>query len=137
MPDLITTELVVLDEDLGATKSDVSSRLAAIVVAAGRGTDVDGLVADIAAREAQAPTGLPGGIGIPHCRSEYVTEATLAFARLAPPIDFGAPDGPADIVFLIAAPAGGEGDHLTPSDLAGSGARTPGVHRRPAFCWVG
>ncbi len=28
-------------------------------------------------------------------------------------IDFGAPDGPADLIFLIAAPAGGDADHLS------------------------
>ena len=38
---------------------------------------------------------------------------TLAFARLDPPVDFGAKDGPADLAFLIAAPAGGDADHLT------------------------
>jgi PTS system fructose-specific IIC component len=54
----------------------------------------------------------PGGIAIPHCRSEAVTEPTLAFARLVPGADFGASDGPADLVFLIAAPAGGGGEHL-------------------------
>src|SRR3712207_8465145 len=42
-----------------------------------------------------------------------VTEASLAFARLSPKVDFGAPDGPADLVFLIAAPAHGDADHLT------------------------
>jgi PTS system fructose-specific IIC component len=42
-----------------------------------------------------------------------VTEASLAFARLAPKVDFGAPDGPADLAFLIAAPAHGDADHLT------------------------
>src|SRR3712207_9237869 len=42
-----------------------------------------------------------------------VTEASLAFARLSPKVDFGAPDGPAGLVFLIAAPAHGDADHLT------------------------
>ena len=37
---------------------------------------------------------------------------TLAFARLAPQVDFGAKDGPADLAFLIAAPAGGDATHL-------------------------
>jgi PTS system fructose-specific IIC component len=59
------------------------------------------------------PTGLDGGIGIPHCRSAHVTEPTLAFGRSAAGIDFGAPDGPADLVFLIAAPAGADDAHLT------------------------
>jgi PTS system fructose-specific IIC component len=113
MPALITTDLVSLDADLGADKAAVVRRLAELVAAAGRATDADALQADVLAREAQAATGLPGGIAIPHCRSEAVTEASLAFARLAPKVDFGAPDGPADLAFLIAAPAHGDADHLT------------------------
>ena len=113
MPELITPDLVALDADLGADKSAVVRRLAELVAAAGRATAADALHADAMAREAQAPTGLPGGIAIPHCRSEAVTEASLGFARLSPKVDFGAPDGPADLVFLIAAPAHGDADHLT------------------------
>ena len=37
---------------------------------------------------------------------------TVAFARLAPAVDFGAKDGPAELVFLIAAPEGGGNTHL-------------------------
>src|SRR4051812_4000956 len=113
MPALITTDMVALDADLGADKATVVGRLAELVAAAGRATGADALRSDALAREAQAPTGLPGGIAIPHCRSAAVTEASLAFARLSPKVDFGAPDGPADIVFLIAAPAHGDADHLT------------------------
>ncbi|MGY1822400.1 PTS fructose transporter subunit IIABC [Geodermatophilus sp. SYSU D00079] len=113
MPDLITPDLVALDADLGADKHTVVRRLAALVADAGRATGADALADDALAREAQAATGLPGGIAIPHCRSEAVTEGSLAFARLSPKVDFGAPDGPADLVFLIAAPAHGDADHLT------------------------
>ncbi|MEU0298043.1 fructose-specific PTS transporter subunit EIIC [Streptomyces sp. NPDC006175] len=112
MSELITAELV--DLDLSAeTKSAAARSLAGRMVEAGRVTDLDGFLADVAAREAQMPTGLDGGIGIPHCRSEHVTEPTLAFGRSAGGIDFGAADGPADLVFLIAAPAGADDDHLT------------------------
>uniref|UniRef100_UPI000A3CD97D PTS fructose transporter subunit IIABC n=1 Tax=Streptomyces glaucescens TaxID=1907 RepID=UPI000A3CD97D len=82
-------------------------------VALGRVTDLEGFLADVAAREAQMPTGLDGGIGIPHCRSAHVTEPTLAFGRSAAGVDFGAADGPADLIFLIAAPAGADDAHLT------------------------
>ncbi|MEU9060209.1 fructose-specific PTS transporter subunit EIIC [Streptomyces sp. NPDC048430] len=112
MSELITAELV--DLDLSAeTKSAAARSLGGRMVEAGRVTDLDGFLADVAAREAQMPTGLDGGIGIPHCRSEHVTEPTLAFGRSAAGIDFGAADGPADLVFLIAAPAGADDDHLT------------------------
>src|SRR5687767_4281540 len=113
MTALITTDLVALDADLGGDKDAVVRRLAELVAGAGRATGADALHADAMAREAQAPTGLPGGIAIPHCRSAAVTEASLAFARLSPKVDFGAPDGPADLAFLIAAPAEGDTDHLT------------------------
>jgi PTS system fructose-specific IIC component len=113
MPELITPDLVALDADLGADKSTVVRRLAELVAASGRTTSAEALYADTMAREAQATTGLPGGIAIPHCRSAAVTQASLAFARLARKVDFGAPDGPADLVFLIAAPAEGDADHLT------------------------
>ncbi|MBM7439427.1 fructose-specific PTS transporter subunit EIIC [Streptomyces sp. HB132] len=112
MSELITAELV--DLDLSAeTKSAAARSLAQLMVAAGRVTDLDGFIADVAAREAQMPTGLDGGIGIPHCRSEHVAAPTLAFGRSPRGIDFGAADGPADLVFLIAAPAGADDDHLT------------------------
>ena len=112
MTDLITTALVRLDEDLGAEKHDVIRSLAAIVTSAGRATDADQLAADAITREGTAATGLPGGIAIPHCRTTAVNEPTLAFARLSPPVEFGAKDGPADLAFLIAAPAGGDATHL-------------------------
>ncbi|MGX7763589.1 PTS fructose transporter subunit IIABC [Streptomyces angustmyceticus] len=112
MSELITAELV--DLDLSAETKDAAARsLAERMAAHGRVTDLEGFLADVAAREAQMPTGLDGGIGIPHCRSAHVTEPTLAFGRSASGIDFGAPDGPADLIFLIAAPAGGDADHLS------------------------
>ncbi|KOV27915.1 fructose-specific PTS transporter subunit EIIC [Streptomyces caelestis] len=112
MSDMITAELV--DLDLSADTKEAAARaLAERMVALGRVTDLDGFLADVAAREAQMPTGLDGGIGIPHCRSEHVTEPTLAFGRSAAGIDFGAADGPADLIFLIAAPAGADDAHLT------------------------
>ncbi|MET9495897.1 fructose-specific PTS transporter subunit EIIC [Streptomyces sp. NPDC006552] len=112
MTELITADLV--DLDLSApTKDEAARSLAQRMAARGRVTDLDGFLADVAAREAQMPTGLDGGIGIPHCRSAHVTEPTLAFGRAAQGIDFGAPDGPADLVFLIAAPAGADDAHLS------------------------
>ncbi|MFE4174574.1 fructose-specific PTS transporter subunit EIIC [Streptomyces sp. NPDC056909] len=112
MSEMITADLV--DLDLAAETKEAAVRsLAERMVTLGRVTDLDGFLADVAAREALMPTGLDGGIGIPHCRSAHVTEATLAFGRSARGVDFGAPDGPADLIFLIAAPAGADDTHLT------------------------
>ena len=109
---MITPELVRLDVSLGSDKTEVIRALARIVAEAGRTTNPDGLAEDALAREATSATGLPGGIAIPHCRTEHVDVPTLAFARLSPGTDFGAKDGPADLAFLIAAPAGGDATHL-------------------------
>lgn len=109
---LIVPELVVLDQDLGDHKNDVISQLANVVAATGRADSAEGLAGDALVREGQSPTGQPGGIGIPHCRSTHVKTTSLGFARLPKPVDFGAKDGPADLIFLIAA-ADGEGkEHL-------------------------
>jgi PTS system fructose-specific IIC component len=108
----ITPDLVSLDVGLGADKAAVIRALAARVVAQGRATDAESLFADAWAREEKDETGLPGGIAIPHAKSAAVTEPSLAFARLSPGVDFGAPDGPADLVFLIAAPEGAAEAHL-------------------------
>jgi len=112
MADIITSALVSLDTPLGASKEEVIRSLAARVVAQGRATDATALATNALEREAQASTGMPGGIAIPHCRSKAVTEATLAMARLAPGVDFGATDGASDLVFFIAVPDGADQAHL-------------------------
>lgn len=109
---VITTDLVDLDLK-AADRHDATRQLAAKLVAAGRVDDLDGFLADVRAREEQMPTGLEGGIGIPHARSAHVQQPTLAFARSTEGIDFGAEDGPAHLIFLIAAPDGGGAEHMT------------------------
>jgi fructose PTS system EIIBC or EIIC component len=109
---IINADLVLLDVDAGADKQSVIGRLVSRFADAGRTTDPDGLTAATMAREDQSATGLPGGIAIPHCRSPYVDTASIGFARLKPAVDFGAPDGPADLAFLIAAPEAGGTEHM-------------------------
>ena len=111
-PPIINSELVLLDVDAGSDKEAVIGRLAGLLAADGRSSDARGLVRAALDREAQSATGLPGGIAIPHCRSASVRQPSIGFARLRPPVDFGAPDGPADLVFLIAAPDGAGSEHM-------------------------
>lgn len=112
MSELISAALVDLDLDARTTDKDGAiARLIALAVEAGRVTDADQFLSDVRARELVMATGLEGGIGIPHARSAAVTEPTVAFGRSTTGIDFGAADGPAHLIFLIAAPAEG-GEHL-------------------------
>lgn len=112
MSDLITTQLVTLDAHLGTSTTEVINHLANLVAKASRATDASALAEHALAREAKTATGVPGGIAIPHCRSAAITTPTLAMARLATPVDFGAKDGPADLIFFIAAPEGADKEHL-------------------------
>lgn len=111
MSDVITADFVDL-ELAAADRQSASRSLAERLVSGGRVTDLEGFLRDIATRESQMPTGLEGGIGIPHCRSTHVAEPSLAFGRSNGGVDFGAPDGPADLIFLIAAPEGGDASHM-------------------------
>ena len=108
---LITPELVGIDLT-GTDRDDITRQLIDLMAAAGRVTDADGFHADVRAREAQMATGMPGGVGLPHARSEHVTAPSLAVGRVPAGVDFGAPDGPANLIFLIAAPASGGSEHL-------------------------
>lgn len=108
---LITPGLVGIDL-LATDRDDVTRQLVALLVAEGRVTDGEGFLADVRAREAQMATGMPGGVGLPHARSEHVVAPSLAVGRVPAGVDFGAPDGPATLVFLIAAPASGDSAHL-------------------------
>ncbi|MEI2648330.1 MAG: fructose-specific PTS transporter subunit EIIC [Dermatophilaceae bacterium] len=108
---LITEAQVVLDLH-GADRHEATRTLAATLVDSGRCTDLAQFVADVAKREETMATGLPGGIGIPHARSAAITEPSLAFGRIAGGLDWGAKDGPADLVFLIAAPEAGGDAHM-------------------------
>jgi PTS system fructose-specific IIA component len=110
MTALITEQFVEIDLD-AKDRHDATRILAQRLAASGRVTDLEGFLADIAAREEQMATGIEGGIGIPHARSAHVTVPTLGFARSTGGVEWGAPDGPAHLIFLIAAPDGGGAEH--------------------------
>ena len=108
---LISQTQVILD--LAAPDRHEATRtLATTLVADGRCTDLDLFLSDVRKREEQMATGLPGGIGIPHARSAGISTPSLVFGRSREGIDWGAEDGPATLIFLIAAPDGGGEAHL-------------------------
>ena len=108
---LVTPHQVVLNLD--TTDRTIAIRtLAETLVRHDRVGDLEGLLSDVQRREEQMATGLPGGIAIPHSRSPHVNEPSIVFGRSDAGIDWGAPDGPARLIFLIAVPEGGESDQL-------------------------
>ena len=111
--DLTTSELVILE--LEATdKTDAAAQLAERLFATGRVTDLPGFLEHVNAREHQLATGLPGGIGLPHARSDFVSRTSIAvgITKYGHALDFGAADGPATVILLIATPASSFSDHL-------------------------
>ncbi|MDF2052317.1 MULTISPECIES: PTS sugar transporter subunit IIA [unclassified Arthrobacter] len=111
--DLTTPEMVILELE-ASDKADAATQLAERLFAAGRVSDLEGFLKHVNAREHQLATGLPGGIGLPHARSEFVSRTSIAvgIAKYGHALDFGAADGPATVILLIATPASSFSDHL-------------------------
>jgi len=109
--DLLPASNVLLGVD-ASTKSRLFDAIGALFEAnlgVGRQTVVDSL----SAREKLGSTGLGQGIAIPHGRIKGLAEAQGAFARLAEPIAFDAPDGkPVKEVFVLLVPEHATEQHL-------------------------
>lgn len=110
---LTTADMVILEME-AKDKTDATNQLAERLHAAGRISDLDGFLKNVNAREHQLAMGLPGGIGLPHARSEFVSQTSIAvgITKYGHALDFGAADGPATVILLIATPASSFSDHL-------------------------
>jgi fructose-specific phosphotransferase system IIA component len=108
----VTSPEIVMVGLEASSKVDATRQLAQLLVDDGRVTNLDGYLQAVAAREEHFPTGIEGGIAIPHAQSDFVTTPSVAVGVSKSGVDFGADDGPSDLIFLIAAPASGENAHL-------------------------
>ncbi|TKV29580.1 PTS sugar transporter subunit IIA [Arthrobacter sp. NamB2] len=110
---LTTPELVILEME-ATSKEDASAQLASRMYEAGRISDLEAFLDQVNSREHQMATGLPGGVGLPHARSQYVNQTSIAVGvtRFGHSLDFGAVDGPATLVLLMATPAQSFSEHL-------------------------
>ena len=72
-----------------------------------------------------AATGLPGGVGLPHARSEFVQHTSIAVGvtKFGHSLDFGAVDGPANLVLLHGFPEHWWQWHAVAPVIAASGYR--------------
>ena len=100
--ELTTPDMVILELD-AEDKVDAAGQLARKLFDAGRVSDLEGFLAHVNAREHQLATGLPGGVGLPHARSEFVSETSIAvgITKYGKALDFGAADGPATVVLVL------------------------------------
>ena len=103
-PDLVNLDLYASD------KTEAISKMAALVVAAGRGTDLDQIVADVLERDALG-TPQVDGVAIPHARSKGVTKSSVVVARTNGVV-FDPEEDPADVLMMILVPDGDTNEHI-------------------------
>lgn len=97
-----------------AEKEACIEHLLDLVVESGRVEDRQTALDALLAREEQTTTGVGMGIGIPHAKTDAVSEPSLAFTRSESGVDFGSMDGePATLIFMILVPEEGGEDHLS------------------------
>lgn len=104
--------LVALDMSV-TEKDDMITRLVELLASKGGVKDKGGLLGDVMARESLESTGLGHGVGLPHCRTEHVTDVGIVFCRPATPVEYGSLDGaPVSLVFLVVSPSSSEGEYI-------------------------
>ena len=110
----LTAPGLVILELAAASKEDAAAQLAATLFEHGRITNLEGFLAEVNSREHQLATGLPGGIGMPHARSGFVRQTSIAVGvtKYGHSLDFGASDGPATVILLVATPSSSFSVHL-------------------------
>lgn len=75
--------------------------------------DAEDLYRRLSEREELGSTGIGGGVAIPHCKMDGLSEVVVAIGLCEHPIDFGAEDEePVDLLFLLVSPEDAPAEHL-------------------------
>ncbi|MCF6444552.1 PTS sugar transporter subunit IIA [Nereida sp. MMG025] len=79
-------------------------------------------------REALGPTGVGGGVALPHARLDNIEDVLGVFVKLEKPIDFSSVDRqPVDLVFALFAPQDSGVSHLKALALVSRTLREPSI----------
>jgi len=109
---LISEETIELDREF-ENKIDAIKGLLQLIDDTGNVKDREKALNALKEREEEATTGVGKGIGIPHAKTEAVTEPAAAFIRAEDGVDFDAADGePARLLFMLLFPEGTEDEYL-------------------------
>ena len=110
--ELLTPESIL--PDLKATSKKQALQEIASLAARRLGLEDRAVLDVLLERERLGSTAVGYGVAVPHGKMTDLNRLYVAFARLANPVDFDAPDGqPVDLVFLLLTPENSGGDHLT------------------------
>lgn len=106
--DLLGPEKITLGRSVSG-KEEAIALMAGLLDGGGCLADRGAYLDAVLAREAQTGTAVGAGIAVPHAKSASVRTPGLSACTLREGVDWGAPDGlPADLLFMIAAPADGD-----------------------------
>ncbi|MFC6180526.1 PTS sugar transporter subunit IIA [Lactiplantibacillus daowaiensis] len=113
MTKIIDTQLVDLQLDV-PTKAAAIAALGKRLADDDRLNDYDAYIQNVTQRETLTTTGIGFGIAIPHGKTDAVKTVSVAFGKLAQPIDWESLDGePVTMIFQLAVPESSKGDeHL-------------------------
>ncbi|HLN64461.1 MAG TPA: PTS sugar transporter subunit IIA [Symbiobacteriaceae bacterium] len=112
MKELITPDLVTLNLQ-AHTPDEALVELGNLLARAGAVVQLDTYLGAVRTREALGTTAMGVGVAMPHGKSPGVARAAFAFGRARAGIPWPSlDDQPVQLVFLIAAPEGGENAHL-------------------------
>ena len=109
---VFSTNLINFSLD-ASDKEDAISKMAAMVVGAGRGSDAAQITKDVLARD-EMGTPQVDGVAIPHARTSGVSQSSVAVARcINKNVIFDAEEGPAEVLFMILVPNEAGDEHIT------------------------
>ncbi|MFE6169523.1 fructose-specific PTS transporter subunit EIIC [Viridibacillus arvi] len=110
--DLLKKDTVIID--LAATSKPAAiDEMTKKLDEAGRLNSLAGYREAILKRESQSTTGIGEGIAIPHAKTDAVKTPSILFAKSVNGVDYESLDGqPAHLLFMIAASAGANNEHL-------------------------
>lgn len=95
---------------VASDKTEAITKMADLVVGAGRGSDASQIVRDVLARD-ELGTPQVDGVAIPHARSSGVTISSVVVARTSG-ITFDPDEDPADVLFMILVPESESNEHI-------------------------
>jgi fructose-specific phosphotransferase system IIA component len=110
--ELISCDTIKLELEAKDKKNAVRE-LVTLLVEANRMSEDKEIINAVLDREKKGSTGIGYGVGLPHCKSEYVSGLIVAFGRSSKGIEFASLDNkPVRIIFLLISSNKSVGPHL-------------------------
>jgi len=105
--------LIALDGE-AETKDEAISKTVDLLKQSGAVANAEKFLSAVLERESLGSTAIGRGIALPHARTQYIEEITIAFMRLKEGVDFSAVDGePVRLIFLMGTPLKKVSEYLT------------------------